>query len=92
MIAHSEWKQGEIYEGAASNGNVIVFDADSKHIHGPSPDGSRPHGALLVHLCRCSKHSAEEAAVAYGPARNRHGNPGSRATAHLYPYHALPTR
>ena len=49
MIAHSEWKQGEIYEGAASNGNVIVFDADSKHIHGPSP-----MEAVLMALCSCS--------------------------------------
>ena len=49
MIAHSEWKQGEIYEGAASNGNVIVFDADSKHIHGPSP-----MEAVLMALCSCT--------------------------------------
>ena len=49
MIAHSEWKQGKIYEGAASNGNVIVFDADSKHIHGPSP-----MEAVLMALCSCT--------------------------------------
>jgi putative redox protein len=49
MIAHSEWKQGEIYEGAASNGNVIVFDADSNHIHGPSP-----MEAVLMALCSCT--------------------------------------
>jgi putative redox protein len=49
MIAHSEWKQGEIYEGAASHGNIIVFDADSKRIHGPSP-----MEAVLMALCSCS--------------------------------------
>ena len=49
MIAHSEWKQGEIYEVAASNGNIIVFDADSKHIHGPSP-----MEAVLMALCSCT--------------------------------------
>src|SRR6476646_8006754 len=49
MIAHSEWKQGEIDEVAASNGNIIVFDADSKHIHGPSP-----MEAVLMALCSCT--------------------------------------
>ena len=49
MIAHSEWKQGEIYEGAASNGNVIVFDADANHTHGPSP-----MEAVLMALCSCT--------------------------------------
>jgi putative redox protein len=49
MIAHSEWKQGEIYEGAASNGNKIVFDADAGHAHGPSP-----MEAVLMALCSCT--------------------------------------
>jgi len=49
MIAHSEWKQGEIYEGTASHGNVIVFDADAKRVHGPSP-----MEAVLMALCSCS--------------------------------------
>ncbi len=37
MIAHSEWKQANTFEGVAENGNTILFDADSAHTHGPSP-------------------------------------------------------
>jgi putative redox protein len=49
MIAHSEWKQGDIFEGTAENGNTIVFDADSAHTHGPSP-----MEAVLMALCSCT--------------------------------------
>ena len=49
MIAHSEWKQGKIYEGVAENGNAIVFDADQAHAHGPSP-----MEAVLMGLCGCT--------------------------------------
>jgi len=49
MIAHSEWKQGEIFEGKAENGNTIVMDANSAHTHGPSP-----MEAVLVALCGCT--------------------------------------
>ena len=49
MIAHSEWKQGKIYEGVAENGNTIVFDADAAHQHGPSP-----MEAVLMALCGCT--------------------------------------
>src|SRR5487761_2352959 len=37
MIAHSEWKHGDVFEGVAENGNTILFDADAAHTHGPSP-------------------------------------------------------
>ena len=30
MIAHSEWKHGEIYEGTASHGNVIGPDSTGR--------------------------------------------------------------
>jgi len=49
MIAHSEWKQDNVFEGAAENFNKIVFDADSAHAHGPSP-----MEAVLMALCGCT--------------------------------------
>ena len=49
MIAHSDWKKGEIFEGVAQNGNSITFDTDSAHKHGPSP-----MEAVLMALCSCT--------------------------------------
>jgi putative redox protein len=49
MIAHSEWKQGRIFEGIAENGNTVQFDADPAHAHGPSP-----MEAVLMALCGCT--------------------------------------
>jgi putative redox protein len=49
MIAHSQWKQGNVFEGSAENGNTIVFDADAAHTHGPSP-----MEAVLMALCACT--------------------------------------
>ncbi|MFZ0743682.1 MAG: OsmC family protein [Terracidiphilus sp.] len=49
MIAHSDWKQGEVFEGVSENGNTIVFDADSAHKQGPSP-----MEAVLMALCSCT--------------------------------------
>lgn len=49
MIAYSEWKLDEVFEGFAENGNKIVFDADSAHTHGPSP-----MEAVLMALCSCT--------------------------------------
>jgi putative redox protein len=49
MIAHSEWKQGNLFEGTAENGNTIQFDADAAHTHGPSP-----MEAVLMALCGCT--------------------------------------
>jgi putative redox protein len=49
MIAHSEWKHGEVFEGTAENGNTIRFDGDSAHTHGPSP-----MEAVLMALCSCT--------------------------------------
>jgi putative redox protein len=49
MIAHSEWKHGNLFEGRAENGNTILFDADSAHTHGPSP-----MEAVLMALCGCT--------------------------------------
>ena len=49
MIAASEWKHDDIYEGIAENGNTIVFDADSAHKLGPSP-----MEAVLMALCGCT--------------------------------------
>ena len=49
MIAQSEWKHDDVFEGKAENGNTIVFDADSAHTHGPSP-----MEAVLLALCSCT--------------------------------------
>ncbi len=49
MIAYSEWKHDNVYEGFAANGNKIVFDADSEHTDGPSP-----MEAVLMALCGCT--------------------------------------
>lgn len=49
MIAHSEWKHGDVFEGVAENGNTILFDADAAHTHGPSPVE-----AILMALCSCT--------------------------------------
>lgn len=49
MIAHSEWKHGEVFEGITENGNTITFDTDSAHSHGPSP-----MEAVLMALCACT--------------------------------------
>jgi putative redox protein len=49
VIAHCEWKHDNVFEGAAENGNKIVFDADAAHTHGPSP-----MEAVLMALCSCT--------------------------------------
>src|ERR1700679_173303 len=49
MIAHSEWKHDNIFEGISENGNTILFDADTAHTHGPSP-----MEAVLMALCGCT--------------------------------------
>jgi putative redox protein len=49
MIAHSEWKHDNVFEGTAENGNAILFDADAEHTHGPSP-----MEAVLMSLCGCT--------------------------------------
>ena len=49
MIARSDWKHDDVYEGTAENGNTILFDADSAHTEGPSP-----MEAVLMALCGCT--------------------------------------
>lgn len=49
MIAHSEWQQGNTFQGISENGNTILFDADAAHAHGPSP-----MEAVLMALCGCT--------------------------------------
>lgn len=49
MIAQSEWKQDEVFEGKTENGNTILLDCDSAHKHGPSP-----MEAVLMALCSCT--------------------------------------
>jgi putative redox protein len=49
VIAHSEWKQGEVFQGITESGNTITIDADSAHLHGPGP-----LEAVLMALCSCT--------------------------------------
>jgi len=49
LIAHSEWKNDEVFQGIAENGNTITFDGDSAHKHGPSPMET-----VLMALCSCT--------------------------------------
>ena len=49
MIAQSEWKHDNVFEGKTENGNTVVFDADAAHTHGPSP-----MEAVLMALCSCT--------------------------------------
>ncbi len=49
MIAHSEWKHDDIFEGTTEDGNSITLDADAAHTHGPSP-----MQAVLMALCSCT--------------------------------------
>jgi len=49
MIAHSEWKHGNLFEGISENGNTIRIDADAAHTHGPGP-----LEAVLMALCACT--------------------------------------
>lgn len=49
MIAHSEWKNGDAFQGISDEGNTVLFDADAAHSHGPSP-----MQAVLMALCACT--------------------------------------
>jgi putative redox protein len=49
MIAHSDWQRGDTFQGITESGNMVLFDADSAHIHGPSP-----MEAVLMALCSCT--------------------------------------
>ncbi len=52
MIAHSEWKGGNIFEGTTENGNSVFFDADPSHGQGPGPMET-----VLMALCACASTS-----------------------------------
>jgi putative redox protein len=49
VIASSEWKQGQIFEGRSESGHAITFDTTPEHTTGPSP-----MEALLAALCGCT--------------------------------------
>ena len=49
MIAASEWKHDEVFEGTTEDGNRITFDGDAAHKYGPSP-----MQAVLAALCSCT--------------------------------------
>ena len=49
MIAHSDWKHGEVLEATTEDGKSITLDGDSAHAHGPSP-----MQVVLMALCSCT--------------------------------------
>jgi putative redox protein len=49
MIAHSEWKDGEVFQGITESGNTIFMDGEAAHKNGPSP-----MEAVLMALCGCT--------------------------------------
>ncbi len=72
MIAHSDWKEANIFEGVAENGNTILFDAESAHTHGPGP-----MEAVLMALCCCT--SVDVVSILQ---KKRQPLTGLRVTAH----------
>ncbi len=71
MIAHSEWKQGNTFQGISDEGNKVLFDGDPKHSHGPSP-----MQAVLMGLCGCT--SVDVVSILQ---KKRQGLTGLRVTA-----------
>jgi putative redox protein len=71
LIAHSEWKHGEVFEGIAESGNSITIDADSAHKYGPGP-----LEAVLMALCSCT--SVDVVSILQ---KKRQGLTGLRVTA-----------
>ena len=49
MIAHSDWKHDEVFQGSTESGNSVILDGDSEHKHGPSPMET-----VLMALCSCT--------------------------------------
>lgn len=49
MIAHSEWKHDEVFQGITESGNTIAMDGDSAHTGGASPMET-----VLMALCACT--------------------------------------
>jgi putative redox protein len=72
VIAHSEWKHDEVFEGIAENGNTITFDANAAHTEGPSP-----MEAVLMALCACT--SVDVVSIL---KKKRQEITGLRVTAH----------
>jgi putative redox protein len=49
LIAHSDWKHDEVFQGTTEDRKTITMDGDSAHAHGPSPMQS-----VLMALCSCT--------------------------------------
>ena len=62
MIATATWKEDQVFEGRSEAGHTITFDGDSAHTHGAFADGSRPSGALFLHLRSISSPSSKRSA------------------------------
>jgi putative redox protein len=72
LIAHSEWKHGEVFQAVAENDNTITIDADSAHTHGPGP-----LEVVLMALCSCT--SVDVVSILQ---KKRQSLTGLRVTAH----------
>ena len=88
MIAQSEWKHDDVFEGKAENGNTIVFDADARAHARTEPDGSRADGAVQLHFGGCGQHSQEEAAGDHRLTVTADRQAGGRAAAGIHAYQA----
>jgi putative redox protein len=80
LIAHSEWKHGEVFQATAENGNTITIDADSAHKHGPGPLET-----VLMALCSCT--SVDVVSILQ---KKRQSLTGLRVTATATQAHAPP--
>jgi putative redox protein len=49
LIAHSDWKHDEVFQGTTEDGKSVTIDGDSAHVHGPSP-----LQLVLMALCSCT--------------------------------------
>jgi len=49
LIAHSDWKHDEVFQGSTEDGKTVTIDGDSAHIHGASP-----LQMVLMALCSCT--------------------------------------
>lgn len=72
MIAHSDWKHDEVFQGTTDDGRSVILDGDSAHLHGPSP-----MQAVLMALCSCT--SVDVVNIL---KKKRQGLTGLRVTAH----------
>jgi putative redox protein len=72
LIAHSDWKHDEVFQGTTEDGKSVTIDGDSAHVHGPSP-----LQLVLMALCSCT--SVDVVSIL---KKKRQGITALRVTAH----------